>query len=166
MMLSKPVPSTPAPSTPTRPNKRKADLMSSANPDIDPGIEEQLRKQLALNKALQLFMGKRSLFSEEEIIKQIKPIVKSLLTIGDVDVPIIQCYYEQIINDPNSLPKLQTLVNHLSTVEIMFLWPALNLQKIDHVSRRKINEIQLKYIDVSLCIMGHNNSNRKRSHSI
>lgn len=167
-MLSKPVPSTPAPSTPTRPNKRKADLMSSANPDIDPGIEEQQKKQQALNKALQLFLDERSPFSEKEVIEQIKPIVERLFKIGDVPEKSILCYYKacQKNEDPNSLPKLSALVHRLSTVEIMYLCPTLNLQKIDDVARRKINEIQLKYIDVPQRIMGHINSNRRRSHSI
>jgi len=123
-------------------------------------------KQQALKKALQLFMGERSPFSEEEVNEQIKPIVESLLEIGDVPVPIIQCYYEQNINDPNSLTKLSALVNRLSSVEILYLCPMLNLQKIDDVTRRKIDEIQNKYMDVADLIRAQNNSNRRRSHSI
>lgn len=142
--------------------------MSSANPDIDPGIEEQQKKQQALNNALQLFLDERSPFSKKEINEDITPIVASLLTIGDVPEESIQCFYEacQKNGDPNSLPKLQTLVNRLSSVEIMFLCPTLNLQKIDDVARRKINEIQNKYMDVAELIMDQNNSNRRRRHSI
>jgi hypothetical protein len=140
--------------------------VSSANPDIDPVIEEQLKRQQALKEALQLlFMGEQSPFSKEEVNEQIKPIVASLLTTGDVPEKRIRRYYKQNINDPNSCTKLSTLVNRLSSVEIMYLSPALDLQKFDDVTRRKIDEIQNKYMDVADLISAQNNSNRRRRHS-